>query len=141
MVVLQKEGKPMKESTIRFYKVTAMCGHVGKRHYVPVNLAVIASSGKEAARRTRSFPRVKHNKKDAILQCSEVSEEEYRKIRAINDSDPYLNARSRYDIEGDESILSRVLPYENRDYEDEEPLSESYRRYKREGRYLLKGEF
>lgn len=131
----------MKESTIHFYKVTAMCGHVGKRHYVPINFAVIAPSGKEAARKTRSFPRVKHDRKDAILQCSEVSEEEYKKIRAINDNDPYLNARSRYDLEGDDSIQSRILSYENRDYEDEEPLSESYRRYKREGRYLLKGEF
>jgi len=131
----------MKESTIHFYKVTAMCGHVGKRHYVPINFAVIAPSGKEAARKTRSFPRVKHDRKDAIIQCSEVSEEEYRKIRAINDNDPYLKARSRYDIEDKDSIQSRVLPYEYMEYEEGESLSESYRRYKREGRYLLKGEF
>ena len=53
-----------------YYEVLAKCGHVGKKHYVPVKFAVIAEDGKEAAKMVRYFPRVKHNHKDAILNVS-----------------------------------------------------------------------
>ena len=36
--------------TKNYYEVIAKCGHVGKKHYVPVKFAVIAEDGKEAAK-------------------------------------------------------------------------------------------
>lgn len=41
--------------TKKYYEVIAKCGHVGKKHYVPVKFAVIAEDGKEAAKMVRDF--------------------------------------------------------------------------------------
>ena len=52
---------------MRYYEVTAKCGHVGKGFYIPITFPVRAKSAAEAASVTRAFPRVKHDHKDAIL--------------------------------------------------------------------------
>ena len=78
-----------------YYEVIAKCGHVGKKHYVPVKFAVIAENGKEAAKMVRGFPRVKHNHKDAILKVSKISYERFEELAEINRNDPYLKCHSR----------------------------------------------
>jgi len=78
-----------------YYEVIAKCGHVGKKHYVPVKFAVVAESGKEAAKKVRQFPRVKHDHKDAILDVRCITLEEFLEIKEINDNDPYLKCHSR----------------------------------------------
>lgn len=77
-----------------YYEVIAKCGHVGKKHYVPVKFAVVAESGKEAAKKVRQFPRVKHDHKDAILDVRCITIEEFLEIKEINDNDPYLKCHS-----------------------------------------------
>ncbi len=77
-----------------YYEVIAKCGHVGKKHYVPVKFAVVAESGKEAAKKVRQFPRVKHDHKDAILDVRCITLEEFLEIKEINDNDPYLKCHS-----------------------------------------------
>lgn len=52
---------------MNMYKVIAKCGHVGKGKYIQIAFAVKANDGKEAAKIVRKFPRVKHDKKDAII--------------------------------------------------------------------------
>ena len=79
----------------KYYKVVAKCGHVGKKHYVPVAFAIAAESGKEAAKIARLIPRVKHDHNDAILDCKEFSYEEYVELNEINNNDEYLKFRSR----------------------------------------------
>jgi len=79
----------------KYFKVVAKCGHVGRKHYVPIAFAVEAESGKEAAKLTRFFPRVKHDHKDAILDCKEISYEEYLELNTINSNDEYLKCHSR----------------------------------------------
>lgn len=81
--------------TKNYYEVIAKCGHVGKKHYVPVKFAVVAESGKEAAKKVRQFPRVKHDHKDAILDVRCITLEEFLEIKEINDNDPYLKCHSR----------------------------------------------
>ena len=81
--------------TKKYYEVIAKCGHVGKKHYVPVKFAVIAENGKEAAKMVRDFPRVKHNHKDAILKVSKISYERFEELTEINRNDPYLKCHSR----------------------------------------------
>ena len=81
--------------TKKYYEVIAKCGHVGKKHYVPVKFAVVAESGKEAAKKVRQFPRVKRNHKDAILDVRCITLEEFLEIKEINDNDPYLKCHSR----------------------------------------------
>ena len=80
--------------TKKYYEVIAKCGHVGKKHYVPVKFAVVAESGKEAAKKVRQFPRVKHDHKDAILDVRCITLEEFLEIKEINDNDPYLKCHS-----------------------------------------------
>ena len=60
-----------------YFEVIAKCGHVGRNKYIPIKFAVEAESGKDAAAMVRRFPRVKHNHKDAILDCKEIFYEEY----------------------------------------------------------------
>ena len=81
--------------TKKYYEVIAKCGHVGKKHYVPVKFAVIAEDGKEAAKMVRDFPRVKHNHKDAILNVSKIDYERFQEIVEMNRNDPYLKCHSR----------------------------------------------
>ena len=64
---------------MNYYIVTAKCGHVGKDYYIPIDFPVRAESKTEAAKIVRSFPRVKHHHKDAILGCREASIKEYNK--------------------------------------------------------------
>ena len=33
--------------TTKYYEVIAKCGHVGRKHYVPIKFAVITKDGKE----------------------------------------------------------------------------------------------
>ena len=70
----------MKNEFEKYYMVIAKCGHVGKKHYVPIKFAVIAEDGKEAAKMVRQFPRVKHNHKDAILSVNKIDYERYQEI-------------------------------------------------------------
>lgn len=79
---------------MNYYIVTAKCGHVGKDYYIPIDFPVRAESKTEAAKIVRSFPRVKHHHKDAILSCREVSIEKYNAIREKNNADIYLSCRS-----------------------------------------------
>ena len=81
----------------KYFKVLAKCGHVGKRNYVPIAFAVIAKSRKEASKATRSFPRVKHDHKDAILSCDEITFEDYLELYENNRKDPYLNCHSTHE--------------------------------------------
>ena len=81
--------------TKKYYEVIAKCGHVGRKNYIPVKFAVVAESGKEAAKKVRQFPRVKHDHKDAILDVRCITLEEFLEIKEINNNDPYLKCHSR----------------------------------------------
>ena len=93
----------------KYYSVTAKCGHVGKRYYIPIEFAIRAESAKEAARIARDMPRVKHNHKDAIQSVREISREEYIALRQRNDSDPYLNCKSIQEQRLNEAIYDRLI--------------------------------
>lgn len=79
---------------MKYYIVTAKCGHVGRGYYIPIDFPVKAESKTEAAKIARNFPRVKHHHKDAILDCREVSFEEYNTARVKNQAYTYLLCHS-----------------------------------------------
>ena len=85
----------MKNEFEKFYMVITKCGHVGKKNYIPVKFAVVAESGKEAAKRIRQLPRVKQNQTDAIINVRCITLEEFLEIKEINENDPYLKCHSR----------------------------------------------
>ena len=80
---------------MKHYAVTAQFGHVGRGKYLPKTIAILAKSGEEAAEKVRWMPRVKHHKKDAIIDVKKISEEEYQKLKEENRNDPYFQAGSR----------------------------------------------
>ena len=78
------------------YSVLTKCGHVGRDRYMPINFAVVASSKKEAARVAREIPRVKHHHKDAILEVRQISLNDFNRLNELNNEDPYLKIKSKY---------------------------------------------
>lgn len=131
------------ESTAKYFLVTAMCGHVGKLRYIPKNFAVLAGSASEASQLVKTrFPRIKRHKKNAILQCVEITYEQFLIQRDINRKDPYLNAHRHADIEKDEAFLNSIIYLEpRRKRKEERPLSLKYREWKAKGRYLACSDF
>ena len=74
-----------------YYKVLAKCGHVGRNNYIEKEFFIKANSAKEAAYRVRWMPRVKHDRKDAILNVEEISCEQYKLGRASIRSDLFFS--------------------------------------------------
>ena len=93
----------------KFYKVTAMCGHVSKNKYIPIDFPVKAANGREAALKTRSFPRVKHSKKTAIINCFEITKEEFVRLYEANKNDDYLQCKNNRDQRLIENIEDRIV--------------------------------
>lgn len=122
----------------KYFLVTAMCGHVGRLHYVPKNFAVFANSASEAAQRVKTFSRIKKQRKDAILECVEITYEQFLVQRDINRRDPYLHAKCHADVEKDEAFIASVRRIVGTDRKEKRPLSMKYRAWKAEGRYLTK---
>lgn len=74
---------------MRFYKVEAKCGHVGKNWYFPAAFYITAENGREAAKVARVMPRVKHDHKDAILSVSEIDVDSYVRGKETIMDNPY----------------------------------------------------
>lgn len=120
-----------------YFKVTAMCGHVGRGRYVSIDFPVRASSEKEAVLKVRSFSRVKKGRKDAILEVSTITRQEFDDLRRKNSRDPYLRCHCRSDQARIPGFSERIrccaiVPSYHKGKRE---LSEKYLRYRREGRY------
>ncbi len=76
------------------FMVTVKCGHVGKNNYYKGTLFLKAENGKDAARRARECPRVKHDQKDAILEVKEVDEFLYEIGRELNNGIHYYTCEN-----------------------------------------------
>lgn len=56
----------------------------------------------------RWLPRVKHHKKDAVLECREIDFEKYQILQKINNQDPYLKCSSRQEQDLSPEIMERT---------------------------------
>ena len=81
----------------RYFIVDAICGHVGKNNGIIKSFPIAAENAKHAAAIARNLPRVKHDYKHAIQSVREVSKEEFLRQKKINNEDPYLLAKSKYE--------------------------------------------
>ena len=81
----------------KYFAVTAKCGHVRKKYYILIEFGVEAKDAKDAAKITRSIPRVKHDHDDAIKKVREISYEEYLSINERNEKDTYLQVHSKHE--------------------------------------------
>ena len=92
----------------KYFSVETKCGHVGKLNCVWIKFAICAESSKEAAAKARQIARVKHHHKNTIKEVIEITVDEFLKLKAINDADPYLHAknhREQLQIEGFEERI------------------------------------
>ena len=80
---------------IKYYAVTAKCGHVGKGKYIEVTFAIEATSGKEAAKIGRMMPRVKRDHPQAIISVERINLEEYIELANSNAENPYLQCKNK----------------------------------------------
>lgn len=78
----------------KYYAVTTKCGHVGRGKYTEITFPIAATCGKEAAFIARYMPRVKHDLKYAIVDCVEVTYDEYMDLKEINSNNPYLQCKN-----------------------------------------------
>ena len=97
-----------------YFEVVAKCGHVGRRFYYRGVFYIAAEDGKAAAKAVREFPRVKHDHRDAILQVTRVSEEEYLEGWVRYANDPYFRCKNIQE-QGIywEEISAHIYPEEN----------------------------
>ena len=82
-------------SNIKYFKVVAKCGHVGKRKYIPVAFAIKAESKSEASQKVKTYPRVKKQLTDSIISCEEINKKSYKELKLINSKDPYLKCKCK----------------------------------------------
>lgn len=94
------------EKGLFMYSVKAKCGHVGRHRYMPIDFPIIASTKKEAAKIARNIPRVKHDHKFAILEVKQINKTEYERLIEVNNSDPYLKIKSKYQQKGLEDLIN-----------------------------------
>ena len=80
---------------MKYFKVMAKCGHVGKNKYYKGDFYIRAETKEEASKITRNMPRVKHDKKDAILNVEEIDYETYIKGIKENSKHPYFNCKNK----------------------------------------------
>lgn len=80
---------------MKYFMVTAKCGHVGKNKYFEGTIYVKAHNGKDAARKVREMPRVKHDRKDAIMAVQEVDFDVFEAGRKANHHIHYYTCGSR----------------------------------------------
>lgn len=114
---------------MNYFMVAAKCGHVGRHNYIEKIFYVKANDAKNAAYRVRYFPRVKHDRKDAILQVVPITEAEYIAGREQHDNDLYFRVHSSTEQRLYECVhASLIIPEtsERRQYKRRTPKSKEY---------------
>lgn len=62
---------------MRYYLVTCMHGHCGRKNYNEISFAISAPTMMDAIKHARRMPGVKHTHNRCILSGKEISFEEY----------------------------------------------------------------
>lgn len=106
---------------MKYFMVTAKCGHVGKNNFYKGTLFLKAENGKEAARIARDCPRVKHDQKDAILNVEEINDFFFEIGRELNHSLHYYTCES---VQEQRMYLSEI---ENNIFEEDWVIDEPKR--------------
>lgn len=97
---------------MRYFIVTAKCGHVGRTNCVLINFPVVAEDARTAAGMVRNFRRVKHHHKDAIKYVTETDLDGYLAQKEINNRDPYLCCRNVQEQNRIQDLADRIVPDE-----------------------------
>ena len=119
----------------KYFIVKAKCGHVGKSMFIPMNFAIYAENGKEAASVTRKMPGVKRDHPDAILSVTEITLEEYNTAKQLSKNDPYWQ-KENMGIKSNQIMFFPRLMFETRRNTEKTNKRESRKfRYRRASQY------
>ncbi len=99
---------------MRYFKVKAKCGHVGRHYFIYKWFYTKAIDGHVAAQKIRNAPRVKHGQKEAISEVIEVTLEDYIQGVKIMQGDSFIQVHNRQD----QKIKCLNIDYEKQE-EDE----------------------
>ena len=80
---------------MNYFEVKAKCGHVRRTNYIVKKFYIKAEDGEAAAKKVRNKPRVKHHKKDAIIEVRKICKEEYLLGLKNNKDDMYFKVHSK----------------------------------------------
>ena len=80
---------------MKYFLVTAKCGHVGKGKYLEVEFPIYAETKKEAAQKCLKRGKVKKQLKNAISSVREISYEEYIEKKLVFKNDHYIKAHTK----------------------------------------------
>jgi hypothetical protein len=81
---------------MKYYLVKCKFGHVGRNHYLPLDVPVKAHSPKEVSEHARNVAGVKRNHKDWCLQEPiEINQDIYEKAYIAFKSDIYFEKKTR----------------------------------------------
>ena len=81
---------------------------MANKYFIRISFPIVATCGKDASSIARYIPRVKHDHKDAILDCKEISSKEYLELQIINNKDPYLKCECKQEQEMIDNFSSRL---------------------------------
>jgi len=98
---------------LKFFEVTAKCGHVGAGRYYAGKFYVRAENKREAGVKVRLMPRVKHDKKHAIISVDEIGYDEYMAGVAAYRAHPYFRCRSAFEQGQCYMAMAGDIHYEN----------------------------
>ena len=99
---------------MKYFMVTAKCGHVRRNNYTLMNLFIKADSKKDAASIARGVGRVKHHHRDAIRDVVEISFDEYIEGLKANDQNSYFQVHNSSDAR---AFLSELDIYNEKEIE------------------------
>ena len=111
-VIYDMHGSPLtqiSDDSSKHFAVIVRCGHCGNGNFIPIMFPVYCKDIAAAVDLVRTFPRVKRDQRNAIIDAFEITNLECMYLNAINDRDPYL--RGFFDKTSPE-IEERVVYHE-----------------------------
>lgn len=104
---------------MKYFEVTAKCGHVGKHNFYEGRFFIISETGKKAAEKVRYKPRVKHDHKDAILSVKEINIQDFLQGIKSDNRNPYYKCKNiqeqrKYFDEIEPHIFPEILHFNKR---------------------------
>lgn len=98
----------MINNDIKYYLVTAKCGHVGKGNYIEIEFPTYAKSAHDASQLVLTRPKVKKHLKNAITAIYEIDYEEYLKRLDSFKNNEYIKSHYKKEISTLDLIINRI---------------------------------
>jgi len=118
-----------KKLKIKYYRVEAKCGHVGRNNFYLGAFFIKAESGEDAAKKVKQYPRVKHHHKDAIRSVQEIDYQIYLKGYEEYKNNPYFVCHNKQEQKCCQEIIQDNI------HEDGRNTRGINMAYERTGRY------